>query len=302
MRGRDKLSLITFVFFWFLGLYVIVKFFLILFWTLNFSPLFIIELTPFTLFKLGPIQLLVLSAIVVGADAYLHFNDRDWHIAFSFIPTSIMIAGIAVAIYTAHSSDPFYYAFFATLVGVTVVDHRYFLRINGYAVEEEDEEFEREPEEFGELEFDIDELYESEDRSLEEDFPWPEESEEEIPVEEVSEAADAGEIMEDLSRIETGPEVVPEIVHEVDTESYGTNGTTEAFEELEDLLDLFDENGEENGRTEAERSEEEIQSFVDLILEEQVGDIRVKCPACGFMNEKGSTVCQVCGSKLEGDE
>ncbi len=299
MRGRDKLSLITFVFFWFLGLYVIVKFFLVLFWTLNFSPAFILELTPFTVFKLGPIQLLVLSAIVLGADAYLHFNDKGWHILYSFIPTSLMLAGIAIAIYNSHYNDPFYYTFFAMLMGIAVVDHRYLLRINGYAVEEEEKE--KIPQEPEELEFDIDELYEGyeegeseeEQREPEETWEWPEEEE-----------ADhgAGEVLEDLSKIESGPEIVPEIIHEIDTEAYGTSEASEAFEELEDLIDLFDDNG--NGETPEEMTElreerDDIQSFVDLLLEEEMEETRTKCPACGFMNEGGSKICKVCGSNLE---
>ena len=301
MRGRDKLSLITFVFFWFLGLYVIVKFFLILFWTLNFSPVFIIELTPFTVFNLGPIQLLVLSAIVVGADAYLHFNDKGWHVLYSFVPTSLMIAGIAIAIYNSHYDDPFYYSFFAMLVGITVVDHRYLLRINGYAPEEEEEEEKEIPEEPEELEFDIDELYggdeegksEAEPEEPEEAWEWPEEEEE---------TNGAGEVMEDLSKIESGPEVVPDIIHEMDTKAYETSETSEAFEELEDLVDLFDENGNEESPEEETgpvEEKEDIQSFVDLLLGEEMEETRLKCPACGFMNEKGSTVCKVCGSKLE---
>ena len=299
MRGRDKLSLITFVFFWFLGLYLIVKFFLVLFWTLNFSPVFIIELTPFTVFKLGPIQLLVLSAIVVGSDAYLHFNDKGWNILYSFIPTSLMIAGIAIAIYNSHYNDPFYYTFFAMLIGITVVDHRYLLRINGYAVEEEEEE--RIPQEPEELEFDIDELYkDGEEEGAKEIWGEPEETWE-WPEEEEADHG-AGEVMEDLSKIESGPEVVPEIIHEIDTGAYETSEASEAFEELEDLVDLFDENGDgETSEEETELHEEkdDIQSFVDLLLEEEMEETRIKCPACGFMNERGSKICKVCGSKLE---
>ncbi len=137
MNGSDKLSIIPFTFFFFLGLYVVIKFFLVVFWTINFNPPLLLELTPFFLIGLNPVQLIILSAIVAGSDAYFHFKNHGWNIVISFIPTVIMLIGIGAAIYVSEWNNPFYYALFAIMLGVTVVDHRYLLHVNGYFKEEE---------------------------------------------------------------------------------------------------------------------------------------------------------------------
>jgi|GEM_PF-2529599 len=295
MRREEKLSLISFTFFCFIGLYIIIKFFFVLFWTLNFSPVFIIELTPFTVFNLAPLQLLVLSSIVAGYDAYLHFNDRGRHILYSFIPTSLMIAGIAVAIYNSHYNDPLYYAFFAILVGITAVDHRYILYTR-YAVEEE-EGIAQEPEE---IESDLD-MFIGTDKESEYGDEYEKSEEIWEPNEEWERDDEAGDFIEDLSKIEEGPEVLPEIVPEADTTAYEDSEDTLAIEELEDLADLFDESGNGKNYEEEDEGIGEVIDWEDLMLEEETEETRIKCPACGFMNEEGSSVCKVCGYKLEGD-
>ena len=148
MNEKDKLSIIPFTFFFFLGLYVVIKFFLVVFWTLNFNPRFIMELTPFFLLKMNPVQLFILSAIVAGSDAYFHFQDYGRNMVYSFIPSFIMIIGIGTSIYLYEWESPFYYMLFAVMLAAMLMDYRYILSVkNRYFDEDEEENSAEEPDE-----------------------------------------------------------------------------------------------------------------------------------------------------------
>ncbi len=298
MNGRDKLSIIPFTFFFFLGLYVVIKFFLVLFWTLNFNTKIILELTPFFLFGMNPVQLLVLSAIVAGSDAYFHFKNHGWNIVISFVPTVIMLIGIGAAIYASEWNNPFYYTLFAIMLGVTIVDHRYLLKINGYIREEEGEE-------------EVETVEEAAEEGAEEEWEeiTPAEEVSEVEVEEVSVAPEEEREIEEILEAEKIEEELREMPEE---EREHLEEVPEIPKDMIGKIERHEIAAREEEKVEpktepAEMSKEEREKTIEELLEELLEATGKKremekgkeCPICGAMNSMDAKYCKECGSELE---
>ena len=313
MNGKDKLSIIPFTFFFFIGLYVVIKFFLVMFWTLNFSTKMVLEMTPFFLFKMNPVQLFLLSAIVAGSDAYLHFQNHGRNIVYSFIPTALMLVGIGAAIYVSEWNNPLYYALFAIMLGVTVVDHRYLLHVNGYFKEREEE---------GEVVGNIEER----EKRLEEEMeklrkeleraktvPEVEVEEEETTLEEeeeLEELLEAENIEEELrempeeekAEMEELPEVPSELVEKIERKER----PEPVKKVVKKIPVIWPEVGKEAGTVEKKLPKEEREKSIEELLAELVEATGKKkgkeCPVCGAINPPDAKYCKECGSELEEEE
>ncbi len=293
MNGRDKLSIIPFTFFFFLGLYVVIKFFLVLFWTLNFNTKIILELTPFFLFGMNPVQLLVLSAIVAGSDAYFHFKNHGWNIVISFVPTLIMLVGIGAAIYASEWNNPFYYALFTIMLGVTIVDHRYLLKINGYIGEEAEEEVEAVEEEAEEEWEKITPAEEVSEVEVEEVSVAPEEEKE---LEEMLEAEKIEEELrempeEEREHLEEVPEIPAEMIGKIEKHEIGV----EKEEKIKPKAEPADISKEEREKT----IEELLEELLEATGKKKEMEKGKECPICGAMNSADAKYCKECGSELE---
>jgi len=126
-HNNSVLWMIPLYFFIFLCLFISFKFIFIFFFRAAFEPRFIFELTPFyILLGVNNLQLLFLSLIVVFYDTYLHIKATRKNLKYSFIPTSIMLCGLGLAITTKEisvSNLP-YYLLFGLLLSVILIDHR----------------------------------------------------------------------------------------------------------------------------------------------------------------------------------
>ena len=301
MNGKDKLSIIPFTFFFFLGLYVVIKFFLVVFWTLNFNPRLIMELTPFFLLKMNPVQLFILSAIVAGSDAYFHFQNHGRNIVYSFIPTALMIIGIGAAIYVYEWSNPFYYILFILMLGVTVVDHRYLLHVNGYLREGEEqpaEEIEEITEKERRLEKEIEKL-KNELRKVKPEAEVGVKEKEIAPKEEefLEEILESGEVEEvpefPEGEMENIPELSEEPVKEMEEEEMEIVPPEEEKMEVE-----VPAKPEEPKKK--EESVEDLEALIEDLLELREKKKEMKeCPVCGALNPPDAKYCKECGSELE---
>ena len=118
---------IPFYFFIFLGIFITFKFVFIFFFRAAFEPRFIFELTPFYIFSgMNNLQLLFLSLFVVAFDTYLHIKLTRKNLYRSFLPTSLMLAGLGLGITTKEislSNFP-HYLLFGLLLFTLIIDHR----------------------------------------------------------------------------------------------------------------------------------------------------------------------------------
>ena len=118
---------IPFFFFLFLGIFLTIKFLFIFFFRAAFEPHFLFELTPFYLLTgMNNLQLLLLSFLVVAYDTYLHVKLTRRNLIRSFIPTSIMLAGLGIGIATNEISleNIPQYLLFGILLFIILIDHR----------------------------------------------------------------------------------------------------------------------------------------------------------------------------------
>lgn len=311
MNGRDKLSIIPFTFFFLLGLYAVIKFFLVVFWTLNFNTKIMLELTPFFLFKMNPVQLFILSAVVAGSDAYFHFQNHGKNIVISFIPTALMLFGIGAAIYVSEWNNPFYYALFAIMLGVTVVDHRYLLHVNGYLREEKEEAAVEEVEGIAERERRLEEKMRALKEAIGKAEPVPEiEVEEEAPEEEeeLEELLEAEKIEEELeempeeerAKMEELPEVPPELIEKTERKEEMKLPAEKVVKEIPVIKPKPVE--KELPKEEREKSVEELLEELLETVEEKKEKEGKECPVCGAMNPPDAKYCKECGSELEEEE
>ena len=114
----------------FLATFILVKFILIFFFNAAFQPDFMFDLTPYYILSgANNLHLILLSLIVVGLNAYLHFNISKKNLALSFLPTGLMLAslGFKIAIREMEISNISHYLIFGLLLIVVLVDHRHFL-------------------------------------------------------------------------------------------------------------------------------------------------------------------------------
>jgi len=117
-------------FFIFLAFFILIKFIFIFFFNAAFEPEFMFFLTPYYLLSgVNSLHLLLISFIVVGFNAYLHFKISKKNLIFSFIPTVIMLAGLGFKIATLEMSISYIvqYILFGVLLIITLVDHRLVL-------------------------------------------------------------------------------------------------------------------------------------------------------------------------------
>ncbi len=117
-------------FFIFLAFFILIKFIFIFFFNAAFEPEFMFVLTPYYLLSgVNNLHLLLISLIVVGFNAYLHFKISKKNLIFSFIPTGIMLAGLGFKIATLEMSISYIlqYILFGVLLIITLVDHRLVL-------------------------------------------------------------------------------------------------------------------------------------------------------------------------------
>ncbi len=125
IEEKERFGMVSFVIFMFLGLYMVAEFFIILFWTLDFSNPIVLYLTPFFLLGLGPIQLIVLSAGFAMLDAYLHTDGSEKRIRMSFIPSVIMLTGVGMALYLEEYENPLFYVIFVFILVGILADYSY---------------------------------------------------------------------------------------------------------------------------------------------------------------------------------
>lgn len=117
-------------FFIFLAFFILIKFIFIFFFNAAFEPEFMFVLTPYYLLSgANSLHLLLISLIVVGFNAYLHFKISKKNLIFSFIPTGIMLVGLGFKIATLEMSISYIvqYILFGVLLIITLVDHRLVL-------------------------------------------------------------------------------------------------------------------------------------------------------------------------------
>jgi len=117
-------------FFIFLAIFIFVKFIFIFFFNTAFEPGFMFDLTPYYLLSgVNNLHLLLLSLIVVGFNAYLHFKISRKNLILSFIPTGFLLAGLGfkIAIQEMEISNVLHYLIFGFLLVIVLVDHRHIL-------------------------------------------------------------------------------------------------------------------------------------------------------------------------------
>ncbi len=117
-------------FFIFLATYIFVKFIFIFFFNAAFEPGFIFDLTSYYLLSgVNNLHLLLLSLIVVGFNAYLHFKISKKNLILSFIPTGILLSGLGfkIIIQEMEISNVLNYLIFGFLLVIALVDHRHIL-------------------------------------------------------------------------------------------------------------------------------------------------------------------------------
>jgi len=114
----------------FLTIFIFVKFIFIFFFNATFEPQFIFDLTPYYLLSgVNHLHLLLLSLIVVGFNAYFHFNINKKNLILSFIPTGIMLIGLGfkIAIQEIQISNVLHYLTFGFFLIIAIVDQRHVL-------------------------------------------------------------------------------------------------------------------------------------------------------------------------------
>ncbi|MBN2603427.1 MAG: PAS domain S-box protein [Candidatus Thermoplasmatota archaeon] len=119
-----------FYFITFLTIYVIIKFTISLIFRASFEPDVIFQLTPFFAFSgLEELQILFINMVVLVFSSYLHINDTRKNIYYSFIPTTLFIAGIGLSIASSELSLSQFlnYLIFGCFILVALVDHRRLL-------------------------------------------------------------------------------------------------------------------------------------------------------------------------------
>lgn len=117
-------------FFIFLASFLFIKFIFIFFFNAAFEPEFMFDLTPYYLFTgVNNLHLLLLSLIVVGFNAYLHFKIIKKNLIISFFPTGILLAGLGLKIATQEMSIFYilHYLLFGFLLIIALVDQRHVL-------------------------------------------------------------------------------------------------------------------------------------------------------------------------------
>ena len=129
---NDTLWIFPFSFFIFIASFVFIKFIFIFFFNAAFSPRFIFELTPLYLIGMNDLQLLIVSSFIVMLDAYLHIKDNRKNLISSFVPTSIIIAGLGIIIVTRETSTAnlIYYIIFGITLLTIPIDHTRILRMS----------------------------------------------------------------------------------------------------------------------------------------------------------------------------
>lgn len=129
-------------FFIFLATFIFVKFIFIYFFNAAFEPGFIFDLTPYYLLSgVSSLHLILLSLIVVGFNAYLHFKISKKNLILSFIPTGILLAGLGfkVILQEMEISNVLHYLIFGFLLIIALVDHRHILIFPEIAISTEKE-------------------------------------------------------------------------------------------------------------------------------------------------------------------
>jgi hypothetical protein len=117
--------IISYSFFVFLGIYVVMELIISLFLTLDFNMRFIVYLTPFFILNMSAIQLYVLSAFVTAIDAYLHLFGGKREIVWSLIPSIFILSGLTLAVYLYEYNNIFYYIVYSLSIVFTVMDYQY---------------------------------------------------------------------------------------------------------------------------------------------------------------------------------
>ena len=132
-NNNNVLWIFPFSFFIFIASFIFIKFIFIFFFNAAFSPQFIFELTPLYLIGMNNLQLLMASSLVVMIDAYLHIKNTRKNLISSFIPTSVIIAGIGSVIVIREISavNLIYYIVFGITLLTIPVDHTRILKMSG---------------------------------------------------------------------------------------------------------------------------------------------------------------------------
>ena len=264
MDKKTLISLLSFLVFFWIGLYIVIKFFIIVFWTMTFAPDFIKYMTPLFILNANSLQLFLISATVAGASAYLHFTGSRRNILLSYIPTLTILIGLSLAIYIYEWYNLWYYALFSIFVFAALMDYNLL-------IQEEEEEYDEEPlfEDEELLPFEDEEMFEEEEN---------EESTMEHFIEEVLEAA----FSQNIGRTKEGEELEGEGV------------------EIEELPDM----SARKKKGAVKVSKEEIEGMIDdldflLEVKEEDTEEGVKyCPICGTKNPKNARYCNNCGFEM----
>jgi PAS domain S-box-containing protein len=118
-------------FFLFFSIYLLVKFLFVFFFMAAYEPLFLYHLTPFYLLSgFSNIQLLSLALGFMVFDTYLHLWSSRRKLLLSFLPSSLMVAGIGYSIMynPLDLSYALHYALFGCLLAVILIDYQYVLK------------------------------------------------------------------------------------------------------------------------------------------------------------------------------
>lgn len=124
-------------FFVFVTIFMFVKFIFIFFFSAAFEPSFMFDLTPYYLLSgVNNLHLLLLSLIVIGFDAYLHFKISKKNLTLSFIPTSIMLTGLGFKITVSDMTTYNFsnYLIFGFLLIILLIDQRHILTFPEIAI------------------------------------------------------------------------------------------------------------------------------------------------------------------------
>lgn len=113
-----------------LTIFILIKFAFVVLFRAAYDPQFIFDLTPYYLISpTNNIDLLLMSLLVVIIDVYLHFSVSKKNLIYSFIPTSIMLAGLGISVAT-HGTDAsyaFHYVIFGCLLLIALIDQKQIL-------------------------------------------------------------------------------------------------------------------------------------------------------------------------------
>ena len=114
-------------FFMFLSIFVSVKFIFIFLFKTAFEPVFIFELTPFSMAgSFDNTQLLFISAMVLTLNTYLHHRGDKQSLTYSFLLTSFLLLGIGlnVSFREFKTTNILHYLIFCCFLTIIVIDFR----------------------------------------------------------------------------------------------------------------------------------------------------------------------------------